>query len=312
MAFRIAFVACNLAVVLLALAAQAGTDDYQHLSLTELEKLAAQGDAVAQVELGLALEHGEGIAKDPALAIDWYCRAAGQGSADAQRNLGWIYANGRGVPRDDAVAAYWLRRAAASGDAYAGRFLRHLAEHTPPENTGCSSIARASWLKRRCRDEGCHEIVRLVESLAGRFGLEADLVLSVISAESNFDPQARSPKGACGLMQLVPVTAQRFGVQDLWNPEQNIRGGMAYLQWLLAYFEGDLELALAGYNAGEHKVRKFQGVPPYAETRAYIKRILRDYGKNHHRFDPRWLHQAQPYGETVVRTSITATSGLDG
>lgn len=312
MAFRITFVACNLVLMLLALAAQAKPDDYRHLSLTELQELAAQGDPVAQVELGLALEHGEGIAKDPELAIDWYCRAAGQGSADAQHNLGWIYANGRGVPRDDAVAAYWFRQAAASGDAYTGRFLRHFPDDTPPQDTGCSSVARASWLKRRCRDEECREIVRLVESLAGRFGLEADLVLSVISAESNFDPQARSPKGACGLMQLIPVTAQRFGVRDLWNPEQNIRGGMAYLQWLLAYFEGDLELALAGYNAGEHKVQKFQGVPPYAETRAYVKRILRDYGKSRHRFDRRWLDQALPDGETVVRTSTATVTGLGG
>ena len=91
-------------------------------------------------------------------------------------------------------------------------------------------------------------------------------MLEVVRAESNFDPRARSHKGALGLMQLIPATARRFGVDDPLEPAQNLRGGMAYLRWLLERFDGDLRLALAGYNAGEEAVERHGGVPPYAET----------------------------------------------
>jgi soluble lytic murein transglycosylase-like protein len=88
-------------------------------------------------------------------------------------------------------------------------------------------------------------------------------------------------------MQLIPDTARRFQVRDLMDPTQNIRGGMAYLRWLLAYFEGDLTLALAAYNAGEGAVERYRGVPPYAETRLYVARIIeRLGGLRRHRFDP--------------------------
>ena len=76
-------------------------------------------------------------------------------------------------------------------------------------------------------------------------------------------------------MQLIPATAKRFGVADVWDPLDNIKGGMAYLRWLLDHFEGDESLALAGYNAGEGAVRRYNGIPPYAETRAYVKKVIR-------------------------------------
>jgi soluble lytic murein transglycosylase-like protein len=104
----------------------------------------------------------------------------------------------------------------------------------------------------------------------------------VIRAESGFDPEARSAKGALGLMQLIPATAARFGVSDPLQPLQNLRGGMAYLNWLLGQFQGDLELVLAGYNAGERAVQRYGGIPPYAETRAYVSKILKRYGKRSH------------------------------
>jgi len=107
----------------------------------------------------------------------------------------------------------------------------------------------------------------------------------VIGTESNFNPKARSPKNAQGLMQLIPETAQRFNVRDSYDPVQNIRGGMAYLRWLLAYFEGDVVLATAGYNAGEGAVDRYRGVPPYRETREYVKRIQTLFGKTEHRYD---------------------------
>ena len=100
------------------------------------------------------------------------------------------------------------------------------------------------------------------------------LVLAVISVESGGRDAATSGKGAQGLMQLMPDTAKRFGVEDSLSPDQNIKGGVAYLNWLMREFEGDAILALAGYNAGENAVKKHQGVPPYAETRDYIPKVL--------------------------------------
>ncbi|MEH6570516.1 MAG: XrtA/PEP-CTERM system TPR-repeat protein PrsT [Halioglobus sp.] len=125
-------------------------------------------------------------------------------------------------------------------------------------------------------------IVRKVRQMAPAYGLDPNMVLAVIQAESNFNPGARSPANAVGLMQLIPATAARFGVRDRSNPVQNLRGGMAYLRWLLSFFEGDLSLALAGYNAGEGAVTKYLGIPPYPETQNYVRKILRSYGRNRH------------------------------
>jgi soluble lytic murein transglycosylase-like protein len=122
----------------------------------------------------------------------------------------------------------------------------------------------------------------LVHKLAPAYGLDPKLVLAVIQAESNFDPGARSPANALGLMQLIPATAARFGVRDRSDPVENLKGGMAYLRWLLSFFEGELPLALAGYNAGEGSVLKYLGIPPYPETQAYVGKILRNYGSDWH------------------------------
>lgn len=103
------------------------------------------------------------------------------------------------------------------------------------------------------------------------------LVLAVIAVESAGQSDAISSAGAQGLMQLMPDTAKRFGVEDALRPEQNIRGGIHYLNWLLEEFEGDAVLALAGYNAGEGAVRAHQGVPPFAETRDYVPKVLAAY-----------------------------------
>ena len=123
------------------------------------------------------------------------------------------------------------------------------------------------------------KLVVAVYEMAPLYGLDPELVLEVVRAESNFNPKARSPKGALGLMQLIPATAKRFGVANPFEPAQNLRGGMAYLRWLLERFDGDLKLTLAGYNAGEHSVERYGGVPPYAETRSYVKTILGRYTK---------------------------------
>jgi len=276
------------------------------LPVDELRTLASQGHAQAQFSLGVALEYGEGVDKAPAEARDWYCRAAAQGQMDAWRNLGWMYVNGRSVPRNDDIARYWLEKAAASGDDQAANVLDMIGGERTHEN-GCSHIATLPWLAERCADPNCKAIVSLVEVLSREYDLDANLVLSVIRMESDFNVMALSPKGASGLMQLIPATAMRFGVADIWDPEQNIRGGMAYLRWLLAYFKGDLVKALAGYNAGEHRVLQYQGVPPFRETRRYVRRIVEDYGHSSHRYDMGWLDSGAVAASGLV---IRRESGL--
>jgi hypothetical protein len=113
----------------------------------------------------------------------------------------------------------------------------------------------------------------LVESISAQHGLLPQLVHSVIKVESNYNPNAVSRKGALGLMQLIPSTARRFGVSDVFNPVENIQGGVKYLKYLLDLYNNDYRLALAAYNAGEGAVAKYGDVPPYAETQNYLAQV---------------------------------------
>lgn len=117
----------------------------------------------------------------------------------------------------------------------------------------------------------------LVLTLAGKHQLDWRLVAAVMSTESNFDPRAVSPKGARGLMQLMPATARMYSVNDLYDPAQNIEAGIKHLKMLLERYDGNLKLVLAAYNSGEKTVDRFQGIPPYPETRDYVKRVLKLY-----------------------------------
>ncbi len=117
----------------------------------------------------------------------------------------------------------------------------------------------------------------LAEAAARRHGLDPALVLAVVQVESGFRPDAVSPKGARGLMQLMPGTATRLGVEDSFDPEQNLDGGTRHLGDLIARYDGDVKRALAAYNAGEGAVERHRGVPPYGETRAYVQSVLRRY-----------------------------------
>lgn len=120
----------------------------------------------------------------------------------------------------------------------------------------------------------------LIYETARRHEMSPVLVAAMVRAESAFDPRAVSPKGARGLLQLMPATARRFGIglDEMHDPERNLDGGVRYLKWLGERFEGDLPLMLAGYNAGEGTVDRYQGVPPFRETTGYIKRIYRFLG----------------------------------
>jgi soluble lytic murein transglycosylase-like protein len=125
-----------------------------------------------------------------------------------------------------------------------------------------------------------------IEQIAAEHSLSADLVHSVIKVESNYNPRAVSPKGARGLMQLVPSTARRFGVTDAFNARQNIDGGVRYLRYLLDLYGGNYPLALAAFNAGEGAVGRYGGVPPFRETQNYLVLLLKQLEKNRKSVSP--------------------------
>ena len=257
--------------------------------LAALEAAAGHGDPKAQTELAVKYEHAEGVPKDFQKANKLYCQAAKQGYAEAQFNLGWVYANGRGVARDDGVAAALFTMAAEQGHEYAAKLLQHVPKQPDFQLPSCllpdppvAPVSEEPDVATRDRSE----IERLVQTLAPQYSVDFQLALAVISVESGFNPTAVSPKKAQGLMQLIPETAERFGVKKVFNPVENIKGGLAYLRWLLALFQGDVPLVLAAYNAGERAVEKYRGIPPYPETRDYVRKITSIYKKATHPYLP--------------------------
>lgn len=127
------------------------------------------------------------------------------------------------------------------------------------------------------RREASADLDQLVEQTAGRLQIDPQLVHAIIQVESDYDPKAVSRKGALGLMQLVPGTARRFGVENPFDPKQNIEGGINYLRYLLDLFGNDLTLSLAAYNAGENSVLRRGGIPSIPETRDYVRRVTTLY-----------------------------------
>lgn len=247
-------------------------------------------------------------ARDHTLAAQHYCEAAREGSAEAMFRLGRLYSVGLGVKRDNATAASLLGAASRLGHAGAQQMLGDLPvpEGLAPDcdkllvvDAGKTASAEVPQPRSTAHYASTlapekRKLVKVIETLAARYKVDPRLVLAVITAESGFDAAAVSPKNAQGLMQLIPETAERFNVADPLHPEQNLKGGIAYLRWLLAYFRGDVQLALAGYNAGERAVDRYRGVPPYEETRAYVKRVLDLY--------PLATH---PYEDGLVAPSVT-------
>ena len=240
----------------------------------------------------IALEHGDGMRRDVERAIALYCQAARLGDPASAFDLGWIYANARGVPRNEDLAARFFRVAAARGIVQAENMLQLLAEPpsaapeclnepAPPRVATESTIAAPPPAPLRAPKP----ILDLVNKIAPEYRVPAPLVIAIIEAESNYDTRAVSPRNAQGLMQLIPETARRFRVKNAFDPVQNVRGGIAYLRWLLAYFEGEVALVAAAYNAGEKSVERYGGVPPFAETQAYVRRIVSSIGPLAQPFD---------------------------
>ncbi len=294
------------------IASSAGT-----VSALPAPQLPQEAQVSAWREQAVALEHGHGVRRDPAQAMALYCKAALAGDADARYRLGWIYANGRGTERNDAYAAFYFHQAAAQGHLQSANMLKLVGKQSEKPPCVVQAEALEAQLKaerlaaeERARFEARYrdlannpqrrQILAIVDRLAPEFGIHPGLAFAVIRAESNFNPQAVSHKNAQGLMQLIPETAARFQVRKPFDPEQNIRGGLAYLRWLLAYFQGDVTLAVAAYNAGEGAVDKHRGVPPYAETRGYLIRIQEIFDLQQHPFDKSITSPSRLVSETVV------------
>lgn len=284
-------------------------------SLFVTPAVADAGSARELVQTAIRYENAEGFPRDYAKAHTLYCAAARMNDADAYLRMGWMYANARGQVRDDQIANTLFRRAAALGSETAGRLARMVRGEQSHDKLPVCLTQRASGPLRA----GTHgvraaidrpaefsslpvagvrrELAQTVVKLARELQLDPRLVFAILRTESNFDPLARSAKNAQGLMQLIPETAERFAVRNVFDPLENLRGGMRYLRWLLSYFQGDVVLALAGYNAGEGAVDRARGVPPYPETLAYVQRIRALYPHDRHPFDARvagpspWLEQ---------------------
>ena len=262
--------------------------------ILDWQVLLADPDPVELANLAGQYEHAIGYRRDYGRARQLYCAAARLSYLPAQLRLAWMYANGLGAPRDTDLAAAWLQVAAAKGDLQARKFLAYVGEPGVKRKPRCTYESRfdayaIATIPGRVRDAGVNtgtperrQIASWVRLLAPDYGLDPNLILAIIQTESNFDPRARSSKNAQGLMQLIPSTAARFGIRDRTNPVQNLHGGMAYMRWLLSFFQGDLRLSLAGYNAGERAVEKYLGVPPYRETQDYIRKVIRAYGRDTH------------------------------
>jgi hypothetical protein len=256
-------------------------------------------NAAALVMEAARYEHAEGVPRDFGRAIELYCAAAKAGNADGQYGLGWMYANGRGVNRDDAMAAHLFSLAAQQGHPQAQNMQKLAAAAKPvvppclvPPPKVVQAPAPAELLPGREPNYPRGHIYNMVGKVSPKYEVDPQLVLAFIAVESGFNANAVSPKNAQGLMQLIPETARRFRVRDAFNAEDNIKGGVAYLQWLLAFFKGDVPLVAAAYNAGERAVEKYRGIPPYPETRDYVRRITALYRKTSH-----------PYRENLVPAS---------
>ena len=150
-------------------------------------------------------------------------------------------------------------------------------------NTG-EAASRVDWMTRSFRPGASAlsgrapaDIDQLVEQTASRYQVDPELIRAIVRVESGYDPKAVSNKGAMGLMQLVPATAQRFGVANPFDPKQNLEGGVNYLKYLLDLFGGDLSLSLAAYNAGEHSVQRSGGIPAIPETQDYVRKVTSIY-----------------------------------
>ena len=254
-----------------------------------LEAAAKRGDVPALITLAVMYERGENVERDLARSNALYCKAAARGNADAIFRLGQIYGSGRQMLPNERVAGLLINKAAELGHERAKELLPYVSRGVGSEVPSCMNEPVEDVAVSPAGPFVNGDVARLVERWAPHYSIDPALVLALIRVESGFDAAAVSPKNAQGLMQLIPATASRFGVKNAFDMVDNLKGGLAYLQWLMSYFKGDVALVLAAYNAGEQAVDRYRGIPPYSETRAYVKQITAIYTKPTH-----------PYGGNVA------------
>lgn len=203
----------------------------------------------------------------------------------------------------------WPEPASASGTVYEyvdSKGIRNFTNLTPPSGVkarvvfkycpACDPASKVDWRQIKLNRDAYNADIRRI---AQAHSVDEALVRAVIHAESAFNPNALSSAGAQGLMQLMPGTARQYGVSDAWDPIQNIQGGVRYLRFLLDFFDGDTQLATAGYNAGENAVLRFSGIPPYAETQVYVQRV----GVLYERYQAELLAEAESRGAVAAGAS---------
>jgi len=186
-----------------------------------------------------------------------------------------VYVNN---PAGSAVARQRGVESCRVGSCTKGTLRTATSSATPPRANTIASPAIASAAVASPTTASRTTFEDLIDKTAARHHVDPQLVEAIVQVESEGNPHALSSKGAQGLMQLIPATARQLGVQDSYDPRQNVEGGVSYLRYLLDRFGGDVSLALAGYNAGENSVVRSGGVPPIKETQAYVRKVNELYG----------------------------------
>lgn len=244
----------------------------------------------AALAQGRAAEIGTGIRKNLNLAVALYCDAGAMGSPEGFFRLGRLL-TGEATSLDQRrMANAYLALAARLGsvealkyhaagvgngelgDDCAGTAGDALAKRQTAGGWENSSFDLDAYLARQPLAK--QRIAVLIRNVAPQYKVDPRLALAIALAESNLDAAAVSPKNAQGVMQLIPATQERFGVRQPFDPEHNVRGALAYLNWLQKRFAGDWRLVVAAYNSGEGAVDRYGGVPPYPETQQYVRRVL--------------------------------------
>jgi TPR repeat protein len=252
--------------------------------IATLEAAAQRGDASALLTLAEKYRRGDEVTRDIQKSNALYCKAAARGNVEALLELGLIHASGREMRANEGVGALLVNMAAERGSERAKEILPYISRGVGSTIPPCMSaeLAVIAATRPTATPTVRKDIELLVQEWAPQYAIDPDLVMALIAVESSFDATAVSPKNAQGLMQLIPATAARFGVKNSFNATENLKGGLAYLRWLMAYFKGDVALVLAAYNSGEETVERYRGIPPYKETRDYVQRITGLYTKVTH------------------------------